>query len=186
MAISSFYGLQTSLRGLLAQQRALDTTGHNIANASTQGYSRQEAVMAASPALHIPAGGIQSGAGAQLGAGVDIQDYRRVRDQFLDLQFRAQAMRLGAESTRSEQLGRAETALAEPGDNGIAKQLESFWNAWSDVANAPNDTAAREALIEQSKTLASAFATVDAQMAMVSAQAGAEYDSIVAPGSEIH
>ena len=47
MPISSFYGLQTSLRGLLAQQRALDTTGHNIANASTQGYSRQEAVMAA-------------------------------------------------------------------------------------------------------------------------------------------
>ena len=42
MSISSFYGLQTSLRGLLAQQRMLDTTGHNIANASTQGYSRQE------------------------------------------------------------------------------------------------------------------------------------------------
>jgi flagellar hook-associated protein 1 len=41
MPISSFYGLQTSLRGLLAQQRLLDTTGHNIANASTQGYSRQ-------------------------------------------------------------------------------------------------------------------------------------------------
>ena len=47
MPISSFYGLQTSLRGLLAQQRALDTTGHNIANASTAGYSRQEAVLAA-------------------------------------------------------------------------------------------------------------------------------------------
>ena len=186
MPISSFYGLQTSLRGLLAQQRALDTTGHNIANASTQGYSRQEAVMAAAPALHIPAGGIQSGAGAQLGAGVDIQDYRRVRDQFLDLQFRAQAMRLGAESTRSEQLGRAETALAEPGDNGISKQLESFWNAWSDVANSPNDTAAREALIEQSKTLASAFATVDAQLSMVASQAGADYDVIVSPGGEIH
>ena len=44
MPISSFYGLQTSLRGLLAQQRLLDTTGHNIANASTRGYSRQEAV----------------------------------------------------------------------------------------------------------------------------------------------
>ena len=48
MPISSFYGLQTSLRGLLAQQRALDITGHNIANASTQGYSRQEAELVAS------------------------------------------------------------------------------------------------------------------------------------------
>ena len=44
MSISSFYGLQTSLRGLLAQQRMLDTAGHNIANASTKGYSRQEVV----------------------------------------------------------------------------------------------------------------------------------------------
>lgn len=185
MPISSFYGLQTSLRGLIAQQRAMDTTGHNIANASTVGYSRQEAMMAAAPALTIPAGGIQSGAGAHLGGGVEVQDYRRVRDQFLDLQFRAQAMRLGSESTRSEQLGRAETALAEPGDNGVSKQLESFWNAWSDVANAPNDTAAREALIEQTKTLASAFGTVDSQLSMVAAQAGADYDAITAAGGEI-
>src|ERR687893_1952409 len=138
MPISSFYGLQTSLRGLLAQQRALDTTGHNIANASTTGFSRQEAVMVAAPGLELPSGATATGAGAHLGSGVDIQDYRRVRDGFLDVQFRAQAMRLGAESTKAEQLGRAETALAEPGENGISKQLESFWNAWSDLANSPN------------------------------------------------
>ena len=78
MPISSFYGLQTSLRGLLAQQRALDTTGHNIANASTQGYSRQEATLVASPALEIPAGGIASGAGAHLGSGVDVQSFGAV------------------------------------------------------------------------------------------------------------
>ena len=59
MPISSFYGLQTSLRGLLAQQRLLDTAGHNIANASTKGYSRQEASLVASPALEIPAGGTE-------------------------------------------------------------------------------------------------------------------------------
>src|SRR3954453_21589790 len=75
MPISSFYGLQTSLRGLLAQQRLLDTTGHNIANASTQGYSRQEAALVASPALEIPAGGIAGGAGAHLGSGVDVQSF---------------------------------------------------------------------------------------------------------------
>src|SRR5918998_4573561 len=116
MPISSFYGLQTSLRGLLAQQRALDTTGHNIANASTKGYSRQEAVMAAAPALAIPQGAVQGGAGAHIGAGVDVQAYRRVRDTFLDLQYRAQATRLGEEKGIAEGLGRAELALAEPSD----------------------------------------------------------------------
>ena len=53
MPVSSFYGMQTSLRGLLAQQRMLDTTGHNIANASTKGYSRQEATLQASPAQQL-------------------------------------------------------------------------------------------------------------------------------------
>src|SRR5215217_644898 len=133
MPISSFYGLQTSLRGLLAQQRALDTTGHNIANASTAGYSRQEAVMAAAPALQIPSGAVQGG------AGVDVQAYRRVRDTFLDLQYRAQATRLGEEAGRSEGLARAELALAEPSDNGINKQLSEFWSAWADLSNAADD-----------------------------------------------
>ena len=67
MGVSTFTGLQTALRGLLAQQRALDVTSHNVANADTVGYSRQEAVLAASPALRIPAGAIQSGAGANWG-----------------------------------------------------------------------------------------------------------------------
>ena len=54
MAISSFFGLNTALRGLVAHQRALDVTGHNIANASTEGYSRQSAVLAA--ATHCSSG----------------------------------------------------------------------------------------------------------------------------------
>src|SRR5215210_3993437 len=118
MPISSFYGLQTSLRGLLAQQRALDVSGHNVANASTPGYSRQEALMTASPAYVVPAGATATGAGAHLGTGVDVIQYRRVRDQFLDLQYRAQATRLGYEATRSEQLDRVEATLAEPSENG--------------------------------------------------------------------
>ncbi len=111
MPISSFYGLQTSLRGLLAQQRLLDTTGHNIANASTQGYSRQEATLVASPALEIPAGGIAGGSGAHLGSGVDVQAFRRVRDQFIDLQYRGQNTNLGQWTARATALDQAEGAL---------------------------------------------------------------------------
>src|SRR6476620_10705944 len=96
--VSTFFGLQTTLRGLLAQQRALDVTGHNVANANTVGYSRQEAVMTAAPALKIPAGAIQTGGAADLGAGVDVQQSRRIRDTSLDLQYRTQAMVLGDRS----------------------------------------------------------------------------------------
>ena len=183
MAISSFYGLQTSLRGLLAHQRLLDVTGHNIANASTEGYSRQEAVLSAAPALVVPAGSIASGAGAHLGSGVDVQTYRRVRDQFLDLQYRGQATSLADWSARASALGDAELALAEPGENGINEQLSKFWSAWSDLANAPADRAAKQALVERGQSLGDAVQTVRAQMALVAQQAHDQYADLARPAT---
>jgi flagellar hook-associated protein 1 FlgK len=184
MAISSFYGLQTSLRGLLAQQRLLDTTGHNIANASTQGYSRQEAVLQASPALQIPSG-TATGAGAHLGSGVDVLTYRRVRDSFIDLQYRAQNTNLQDWTARSAALDQAEGSLNEPGDNGINAQLAKFWDAWNDVANAsaPDDQAAKQALVAQAQTLGDAFAQVRSQMSLVQQQSQAQYGDLTRPAS---
>jgi flagellar hook-associated protein 1 len=182
MSISSFYGLQTSLRGLLAQQRLLDTAGHNIANASTKGYSRQEATLVASPALEIPAGGIAGGSGAHLGSGVDVQQYRRIRDGFVDLQFRGQNTNLGEWAARAGSLDRAELALAEPGENGINEQLSRFWDAWANLANANADpAAAKQALVEQGNGLADAFKTVRDQIALVQSQSYAEYVDLARP-----
>ena len=81
--ISTFFGLETTLRALLAQQAALDTTGHNISNANTEGYTRQQAVLGASDSLQVTDGTRQSTI-ASLGTGVQIQAYRRIRDDFLD------------------------------------------------------------------------------------------------------
>ena len=185
MPISSFYGLQTSLRGLLAQQRLLDTTGHNIANASTKGYSRQEAALVASPALNIPAGGIASGAGAHLGSGVDVQSFRRIRDQFVDLQYRGQNTNLGEWKARSTALDRAEGALSEPGENGLNQQLNEFWNAWADLANAngTDRAAAVQNVVEKGAALADAFTTVRGQIVQVKDQTYAEYADLARPAS---
>ena len=184
MGISTFYGLQTSLRGLLAQQRMLDTAGHNIANASTKGYSRQEAALVASPALEIPAGGIAGGAGAHLGSGVDVQSYRRIRDQFVDLQYRGQNTNLGEWAARAGALDNAELSLAEPGENGINEQLSRFWDAWANLANANADpAAAKQALIEQANGLADAFKTVHAQIDLIREQSYAEYADLARPAA---
>lgn len=185
MSISSFYGLQTSLRGLLAHQRSIDVTGHNIANASTVGYSRQEASLSATHPLNVPAGAIGSGAGAQLGGGVDVQSYRRIRDTFLDLQYRGQATKLGEHTARSSALEGVELTLSEPSDDGIGTQLAKLWNAWSDVANAPESSAARQALVSRAGALASSFATVDGQMAAVGANAASEYAVLTGPQGEV-
>src|SRR3954467_11599245 len=183
MSISTFMGLQTSLRGLLAHQQAIDTTSHNVANANTEGYSRQEASLSATDALKVV--GVGAGGIGSLGTGVNVQQYTRIRDAFLDLQYRAQNMQVGDQQTRSTQLDQVELALSEPGDNGIAAQLAKFWNGWADLSNSPDDIAARQALIEQGKNLAAAFKTVDTQLTTVKSQANAEYASLTGPGGDV-
>src|SRR5204863_42494 len=81
-----------------------------------------------------------------------------------------QATNLADWTARAGALGNAETALAEPSDNGIAKQLQKFWDAWSDLANAPaggSGIASRQALISQGQTLADAVRTVYSQIQTV-------------------
>src|SRR5262249_33290748 len=134
MPISTFLGLETALRGVLAQQQALDVTGHNIANANTVGYTRQQAVMAATPALRYPPDG-------QIGTGVEVTQYRRVRDDFIDIQLRAQTMIQGYQQARQDGLQQVELATNEPGDNGISAQLDKFWSSWQDLSNNPEDGA---------------------------------------------
>src|SRR5919109_723398 len=101
--ISTFFGLETTLRALLAQQAALDTTGHNIANANTEGYSRQSAEIGASDALQVTDGARQATI-ASIGTGVEITAYKRIRDSFLDLQYRAQNMVLGQQDATANAL----------------------------------------------------------------------------------
>jgi flagellar hook-associated protein 1 len=183
-SISTFFGLETTLRGLVAQQGALDVTSHNIANANTQGYSRQQAVFSASDPLQVVDGARLSTL-ASMGTGVDIQSYQRIRDQFLDLQYRAQNMVLGQQSTTSDAMSQIETALQEPGSSGISTQLAKFWSAWSDVANDPSSTAARQALVDQAGTLTDSLHGLDSELTDVGTQASAEYSSITGAGGQV-
>jgi len=183
-AISTFFGLETTLRGLLAQQGALDVTSHNIANANTAGYSRQQAVFSASDPLQVVDGAKLSTL-ASLGTGVDIQSYQRIRNQFLDMQYRAQNMVLGQQTATSDSLSQVETGLQEPGDNGLSAQLAKFWSAWSDLANNPNSSGARQALYQQANTVATTLHSLDSQLTDAAGQASAEYTSITQAGGDV-
>jgi flagellar hook-associated protein 1 len=176
--ISSFLGLQTSLKGLLAQQQALDVAAHNVANANTVGYTRQEATLGATDALHLTAGALQNGAGAFLGQGVDVTAYNRIRDSFLDLQVRAQNMALGDASTTAEALDRVQSAIGEPSTTGINALMGKFYTAWTDLAAHPDADSSKQAVASAAKTLADAFGTLSAQITSATADASAEFDNI--------
>jgi flagellar hook-associated protein 1 len=175
MPISSFLGLQTSLRGLLAQQQALDVATHNVANANTVGYTRQEATLGATNALHVGAGATHDGGGAFIGQGVDVTAYRRIRDSFLDLQVRAQTMALGEGSTNAEALDRVQSAVNEPSLTGINAKLSDFYKAWTTLSNNPTDAGAKAAVDESAKTLTDAFASLANDITAAATDAQTEF-----------
>lgn len=185
MAINSFSGLQLALRGLTAQQRGLDVTGHNIANADRVGYTRQEAVMSSAPSLLLKSGALNGGAGAWLGQGVEVDEYRRIRDQFLDLQTRAQMMSAGQHEATARALGQAQDVLAEPGPDGLGALFSKFWDSWSTLSSNPESTAARAAVVGTAQQLVEGMAQLDAQLGRLQAIAGQEYAAITAAGGPI-
>jgi flagellar hook-associated protein 1 len=185
-SISSFSALQTSLRGLLAQQRSLDITSHNISNAQTEGYTRQEAVLGAALPYQLDAGALANGSGAQLGQGVDVLEYRRIRDSFLDLQYRAQNMTLGGKTTTADGLSRVEEQFGEPSDDAISGLLSKYWDAWGALEANPTDGAAKAAVVAGGQALTGALKDLDSRLSALSGTAAAEYASLTTdPGNEV-
>ena len=148
MPISSFYGLQTSLRGLLAQQRSLDIDGHNIANASTAGYSRQEAVLTAVARARRARRRRLRAAPARSSAPASTCRPTAASATASSTSSTArQNIGLGEQDGRAERLDRAELALAEPGEqrhHHAARRSSGTPGPTSPTR--PSDPAARQAL----------------------------------------
>jgi flagellar hook-associated protein 1 len=168
---SSFLGLETTLRGILAQQLALDTTSHNISNANTAGYTRQRANLATTDPFTVPGVNRAPEAG-QLGTGVTVADYTRIRDGFIDIQLRAQTMRSGEFEATQDGLNQVELALREPSDNGLNTLLSQYWSSWQDVSNAPENMATRQALVQNAAALAQGMKDLSASLGTITSQTG--------------
>jgi flagellar hook-associated protein 1 len=170
MTIPAFSGLNTALRGVQAHQAALDTIAHNIANIDTDGYSRQRVVFGASPSLTLD-GVKQDGTGAQLGQGVDVIAYQRLRDDFLDLQYRAQNMAAGQSDVQGKRLSVVQTELASGSAGDVGTLINKFWDSWSTLSTNPTSADAKAAVVGAAQNLASRLGTLDSDIAVAGAQA---------------
>jgi flagellar hook-associated protein 1 len=148
---SSFAGLSTALSALYAQRRGLDVTGQNIANANTDGYTRQRVNMESVGAPAVPAlWSNYNGAGS----GVTVTDIQRLRDSFLENRARTEQGTLSRLTVAQDTMAGVERSFQEPGDTGLQSQLADLWSAWHDVANRPGDLAARSQLLSTTATVA--------------------------------
>jgi flagellar hook-associated protein 1 FlgK len=178
--MSSFSGLNIGLTSLYAQRRGLELTGHNIANVNTDGYSRQRLRLEADGG---PLMGAVHSVWNGAGNGVEVADVQRLRDVFLES--RALQERGTDASLRGNQvlLSRVESILSEPGDSGLQSQLSDFWQGWDDVANNPDDLAARSQLLERTTTLTTGLNQASAQIGL---QWEATYEQLEATVDEVN
>lgn len=127
MSLSSLLSIARS--ALAVQQRSMEVTGHNVANANTPGYSRQSLDLRAALPLIMPHFAI--------GRGVEAGQVSRQRDTFYDAAYRRDNGQLGNSSTLNNFLGQVEGALDEPSDTGLSASMGSLFNSLSELANDP-------------------------------------------------
>ncbi|NJJ39443.1 flagellar hook-associated protein FlgK [Paenibacillus apii] len=160
---STFHSIETARRSLFTQTAALNTTGHNIANANTEGYTRQRVNMkAASP---IEAYGLtNSTVPGQLGTGVEFTSIERIREMFLDEQYRGENAAHGNWSIQSDTLDKLEAIVNEPSNTGIRTVLDNFWKSWSDLSKNPEDPTARKIVVQTAQSLTDAMNYMSTQL----------------------
>lgn len=160
--------LYIGLSGLRSTQTSLTTTGHNISNVNTPGYSRQQTVQQ----TNIP----QFTGGGYIGSGSQVTDVRRLASEFLTSQLRtatSQNSELQAFKSQIEQLD----SLLSSTTTGISPALKSFFTSLQTASQDPASLAGREAVLSQAKSLSDTFNTLyrqfDKQNEQINSQLGA-------------
>ncbi|MFD2655573.1 flagellar hook-associated protein FlgK [Gracilibacillus thailandensis] len=153
---STFNGLEVAKRALHTQQTALYTTGHNIANANTEGYTRQRVNMTAT-APYPAASRNRPEIPGQIGSGVEAGSIERIRDSFIDKQYRQENSKVGFYESKADTMSKLESILNEPTDQGLSQTLDLFWKSLQDLSVNPEDSGARSVVKERANALADAF-----------------------------
>lgn len=149
--------LEIGRRGLSAHTTAMNVTSHNIANAAAPGYTRQRADLAAT----LPLRSVQ---GLLIGTGVTVEAIQRLRDRFIDTQYRQANSSLGSANARYGVLSQVELSLGEPSENGLQAVLGRFFNSFQELASHPEEMGARQAVLQQANALVSTFNRISSNL----------------------
>ncbi len=149
---STFSGIELAKRGIIAHNVGLQTTGHNLSNSATEGYSRQRVELQPYPPLDKP--GLNSAQRAgQIGQGVEAVRITRVRDMILEGRIVSQA---GGEEYWNERQGflrMVEQVYTEPGEGSVRNLMDRYWDSWQELSLHPDQMAARQAVLQRGISL---------------------------------
>ncbi len=168
---STFAGLNTMVRGIMANQMSLDTTGHNITNAGTEGYSRQTVT------LVTTRGEERAGmhGGLMVGTGVDASAVTRARDVYADIQYWNENPTQQYYKTIAKNFDKLETVFDDSQDLGLERKINDFYQTWVDLSTTASNASARTHVIEQGKNLSD---MIQAKTAEIQDQIRSQYEDI--------
>ena len=162
--------LNVATSGLLSMQKALATTGHNIANVATEGYSRQT--------LNFESREAGAGSGGFVGNGVRTASIERSYDAFLGKEVRDNTSAAMHFEVFSQMASKLDDLLAAE-EGGISTQFERFFSSLQDVANNPSATPERQVLLGEAGALATQFRQLDIAMAAMNEQVNVRLETMV-------
>lgn len=155
--------LSSGLSGLLAFRRALDTTGHNISNVGTDGYSRQRVEIGTRPAQPFGSGWV--------GQGANVRTTQRVYDDFIAAQTRTTSSSLEHLDIYASNAERLNDMLGDS-STGLSASLQNFVNAFQSVASSPASIPARQVLLGEATTLQQRLQFFDSRLDDIGAEIG--------------
>ncbi len=147
----SFFGLNVALSGLYTAQRNLDVVGHNLSNATTPGYSRQQSIQSASNPLAV-----MDGTG-MVGTGSQVTGVQRIRDTYLDFKYWSENVANGEWSKKAELMGEIQVTFNEPSNSGFVKIMDGFFDSLQELSKDPSSGAARALVVQKATTLTKYF-----------------------------
>ena len=153
--------LSTSLTGMLAFQRAMEMTGHNIANANTPGYSRQVAEFSTRV-------GQGSGNGF-IGSGTQITTIKRIYDTMLGEQLQTSTTSHARFSMLNSLATKIDGMLADP-QTGLSSSMQSFFDSVQDLTNDPSSIPARQAVLGEAGGIVQRFKTLSGRLAQLDSE----------------
>lgn len=142
--------------GLFASKRAMSTTSHNIANANTEGFSRQEVRQETS--FTLPEGNYV------LGTGTQIQSIKRQHDELVEKKLNNSLTGNSFDKERALQLGHVEEIFNEINSEGMNKVLNRFFNSMRELSNQPENETIRNVVKENAKIVVGDFHRIQANL----------------------
>ncbi len=156
MAIFSLFDIGKT--ALLAHKRAMDTVAHNVANANTPGYTRQEPIFET-----VPAGYIISAVTS--GRGVELKEVRRMYDSFTTYQLRTEKSNAAYWAAYESNMLKLENTFNEAQDRSIGESINGFFDQWQQVVKNPEGYAERAFLINKAEYMSERIANAFSDLA---------------------